>query len=250
MKEITELKEIQDLEMDILVKVDKFCRDNSIVYYLDGGTLLGAVRHKGFIPWDDDIDIYMPRPDYERFKLLFSKRKEKQDLELVTWDTKTFYGRPMAKIIDTRTELIETKYHGDDPIGAFIDVFPLDGVPDNRILHFFHEKYMHALKRMLYLKAIYPKSLPISTKTISKMMETSAKSTDYHKACRITCYASFFKEFEKNWFDEIVELQFGPILALAPKGYDQILTTLYGDYMKLPPEEQRIPHHDYTLLWK
>lgn len=250
MREITELSEIQDLEMKILEKIDRFCRLNRITYYLDGGTLLGAVRHKGFIPWDDDIDIYMPRKDYQRFKTLFQKDLPFEELEVVSWDTKTFYGRPMAKVIDRRTELIETKYHGDDPIGAFIDIFPLDGVPQNKAYYFFHEKYMHFLKRLLYLKAIYPKTVPFSTKQISKWMEKSAASTDYDTAKRITCYASFFKEFEKEWFNETVEMPFGSIVALAPKGYDPLLREIYGDYMKLPPKEQQVPHHEYTLFWK
>ncbi len=250
MREITSLSEIQTLELNIFRKVDRFCRDNHIKYFLDGGTLLGAIRHKGFIPWDDDIDIYMPRKDYQKFKELFPQLNEDKELQVVSWDTKTFYGRPMAKVIDLRTVLIETNYHGDDPLGVFIDIFPLDGVPSKALWRFFHEKYLHFLKRLLYMKLIYPKSLPLSSKQICRWMEDSAKSTDYNSADIITCYASFFKVFKKECFDDVIELPFCDIQAYVPVGYDEILKELYGDYMKLPPESQRIPRHEFTLYWR
>lgn len=250
MREIKDLTEIQGLVLDIFSEVDRFCRENDLRYCLDSGTLLGAVRHKGFIPWDDDIDICMPRPDYVRFKQLFAQRKDKGHLEMVSWDTDTFYGRAMTKIIDTRTTLVETKYHGDDPIGTFVDIFPMDGVPKNKAAHFFHEKRMHFLKRLLFLKLLYPKTVPFSSKRICQMLENGEAKIPYDDSEIVTCYSAYFKEYPKKWFEERIELPFGYVTAYAPVGYKEILTELYGDYMKLPPKDKQVPNHEYSLYWK
>ena len=114
-----------------MIKVHQFCEENGIKYYMIAGTLIGAIRHKGFIPWDDDIDIAMPREDYEKFLKIFPEYGKKNNLLAVNNRTKPYYGRPMTKVIDTRTSLTEPEYRSDDPIGVFVDIWVMDGVPDD-----------------------------------------------------------------------------------------------------------------------
>ena len=132
MKEISSIDELKVIELDIMKKIHRFCVDNNIIYYLCYGTLIGAIRHKGFIPWDDDIDILMPRPDYERFLKLFPRVQKQLGLEVVNHKTKTYFGRPMSKVIDKRTDLFEPEFKGDDHIGVFVDVWPLDGAANSK----------------------------------------------------------------------------------------------------------------------
>ena len=131
MKVIESLDELKKIELDIMIKVHQFCEENGIKYYMIAGTLIGAIRHKGFIPWDDDIDIAMPREDYEKFLKIFPEYGKKNNLLAVNNRTKPYYGRPMTKVIDTRTSLTEPEYRSDDPIGVFVDIWVMDGVPDD-----------------------------------------------------------------------------------------------------------------------
>lgn len=120
MKVIESLDELKKIELDIMIKVHQFCEENGIKYYMIAGTLIGAIRHKGFIPWDDDIDIAMPREDYEKFLKIFPEYGKKNNLLAVNNRTKPYYGRPMTKVIDTRTSLTEPEYRSDDPIVLLI----------------------------------------------------------------------------------------------------------------------------------
>lgn len=124
MKKI-ETEEMKKLELDMLIDVAKFCDENDIRYYLSGGTLLGAVRHKGFIPWDDDIDISMPRPDYLKFVSTYNGSSEFYQVQSIENNDK--YWRTFAKVFDTRTYLKEDAIRmPKDGNGVFIDIFPID----------------------------------------------------------------------------------------------------------------------------
>ena len=129
MKIIDNLDELKKIELDIMIKIHQFCEKNNIKYYMIAGTLIGAIRHKGFIPWDDDIDIAMSREEYEKFLREFPAYGEKNNLLAVNNRTNPYYGRPMTKVIDTRTCLMEPEYRSDDPIGVFVDIWVMDGVP-------------------------------------------------------------------------------------------------------------------------
>ncbi len=131
MKAITELAEMKSIQLEIMEKIHAFCQKKRIIYYLSHGSLIGAVRHKGFIPWDDDIDVFMRRDDYEQFCHDFPYEQDTYGLKLVNSYTDIYYGRPMSKVIDTRTVLIEPNYLCDDEIGVNIDIWPLDGTPNS-----------------------------------------------------------------------------------------------------------------------
>ena len=145
MKPIADVNEMRKIQMDILLFIHQFCIDNGIQYSLAWGTMLGAIRHKGYIPWDDDIDIMMTRPEYDRFCKLFHDDRSVYKLYDVHTDKKWIY--PFAKISDERT--IRVEKNALDEIGINIDVFPIDFYADS------YEDAMKALKRMKFRKKIY-----------------------------------------------------------------------------------------------
>lgn len=131
-EEITDLEDVQNLQLGIIDKMDSFCLENNIRYFLAYGTLIGAIRHEGFIPWDDDIDVWMLRPDYDRFLEVFPAWAEKNGLFLNSPSTARRYNRVFSKVCDSRTILVETDRRNEFEEGAFVDVFPVDGLPATR----------------------------------------------------------------------------------------------------------------------
>ena len=140
MKKITP-EEIKKIQLDLLIQFAEFCKKNNLYYCLAYGTLLGAIRHKGFIPWDDDIDVIMPRPDYEKFCKLVAEKKIATSLQ----NNSTY---PFVKIIDTRT-LVRERFAQKEEVGIWIDVFVLDGNFNNRIINFLHYKIAFVIKKIL-----------------------------------------------------------------------------------------------------
>ncbi len=251
MKEITDIHELQNIEYGILSRFKEFCEEYNITFFLEGGTLIGAIRHNGFIPWDDDIDLMVPRPDYEKILNLFDKWGEKYNLKLVSWYTNPFFGRPMAKIIDTRTSLKELGYVGDDEIGVFIDLFPLDGVSSNKVFRFINDKYLKVLKKLLMMRIHGKIKFFLSTKKLSQMIEGQAKRVDYDASTLVTCYWYSRRYYhQKEWFAKSLMHKFEQGLFPIPQGYDALLKNVYGDYMKLPPEDERVAKHHADIYWK
>lgn len=147
------LREIQEIELNILSDIDRFCRENGIRYSLDGGTLLGAVRHHGFIPWDDDIDIIMPREDYDRF--LKSYQSKNGQYRLYTKDTIPAYRTQMfAKVIDTQTIANEELYQQQDAYGLWVDIFPADYVPAKPRAYRRIAKRFYCYRHLLYVRCL------------------------------------------------------------------------------------------------
>lgn len=246
------IEEIKKISLDILVDVATFCENNDITYYLACGTLLGAIRHNGFIPWDDDIDIMMPRPDYNRFL------KEYNGNYLVFKPDEGMYF--FTKVCDKNTIVIEKgiDYKKYDYIGVGIDIFPLDGISSDekeieRIIN--KSRFLEMLLRLSNQPIFYRKNplkainriIPriIGSKNIVKMIEKNAQTYKYDKSDYVirlkettngethalakTVYEKDYGIFEKHTF-------------CIPKGYDLWLRSFYGDYMKLPPKEKRITH--------
>ena len=261
------LNEKKTIMLEILEEIDQFCRGNHLTYFLVGGTLLGAIRHKGYIPWDDDIDIGLPRDDYN--KLIHSFSSSSGNVRIINVDNYDHYRWPNAKAIDTRTKLIEM---GDEKsaIGVFIDVFPFDGVEGNyetvkkQVLRSSKWKYILALKRLKFdpQRAI-TKNLLIYIGRVFKMIP------DYYLIKRINSIEKRSKPFSKctyicnfngAWgireitkaynFVETIDAEFEGRTYKIPNGYDDYLKTVYGDYLKLPPVEKQITHHNSVAYWR
>lgn len=262
-KEIT-LKELREIQLDMMDKIHEFCVSNNIRYSLGGGTLLGAVRHKGYIPWDDDIDIMLPRPDYERFLKEFEGKYE--CLELQHYKNDDTYYFPFAKVYDSRTVLIENSAIS----GIYVDVFPIDGLPAEAGLPAYYSRYRKYIidlgktnkyykfqinhnRCMLYIKYLLKRIVyPSKRKTIGRLEKLynqfTFDSSEYAGAI-VGRYAEK-EHMKKSIFCKYVKLPFEKHLYNCIADYDAYLTKHYGDYMKLPPKEQQVSNHEYIAYWK
>lgn len=270
MNKIT-LKEMQEIELDIMKDVHQFCEENDIRYYLAGGTLLGAIRHKGFIPWDDDIDIAMPRPDYEKFVSKYKSKNKYYKISSIENNPNHLFT--FAKIYDTRTIKIEENLvYGKDNIGGVeIDIFPVDGIPENINIsnkYFVNFKRLYTLYSVASCKFVKSKNklkillrialtIPcklIGTKRFIEYINNKAKKIDFDESEFVACIvAPFYGNRERvlkaSYIDKI-KVEFEGQYFYGPKGYDEYLSSLYGDYMKLPPEKERVTHHQCKVYWK
>lgn len=270
MREITTY-ELKTILVDMLVDIDEFCAANNIKYFLAYGTLLGAVRHQGFIPWDDDIDIMMPRPDYERFVSCFNKCSHRNDIAVIDYRMEKEYYLPYAKIINKRTEVAE-EVRSSLHLGVYIDVFPLDIMPNDMIAARKEFKSLSLYRNLLDLKNMitrrdrfFLKNLIIILgnaflKIISKshiitMIDKRARKNEGHGNPQLLANTvlGVYGEREimsSEWLKKGVKAIFENHEFMIPGEYHQILTQLYGDYMKLPPVEKRISHHSFNAYWK
>ena len=261
------LSEMRTIEYRILCFFDKVCRENSIEYYLAYGTLIGAVRHKGYIPWDDDIDVMMFRNDYNRFAKVMEGCKD-SPYKLLSIDNDNVYTFPFPKLCDTRTTLRREKYRSCPSFGIYIDIFILDNVPDNI------KKRRSFVKNFDRLRCLWECSQTkdvknkkktlrtmikflirrISPRTYSKLINKYAQM--YNKKTTSYCGQLLLHQrgyekdvYLKSMFGKGTRLQFETGIFPAPEDYDGCLSNCYGDYMKLPPIEERIPKHDVNALF-
>lgn len=259
------ISKLKQIELAILEQFINICNKENLQYYVIGGTLLGAVRHKGFIPWDDDIDVGMPREDYKKFLKIAPKYLPKEYF-LQTHITDKEYPANFAKIRNSNTTFIETSLNKCNiNHGVYIDVFPLDYYPTNKIKSFLFDIYNKVLSfrisAVFNLENIhYPLYKKIIRKTISSLLKViypnihSAlkkrdnlfKSVKERNLITNHCGAWGKKEIAPiEWFGKGTELYFENLTVKAPKEYDKYLTHIYGDYMKFPPKEKQVSHH-YT----
>lgn len=259
---IIELEDQKRIQLEILYKVASFCEDNGIRYYLAYGTLLGAVRHKGYIPWDDDIDIMMPRPDYIKFINTFNGFSNNR---VISHFLDPNYPWQFAKVINTDTVLEELINYAYKDMGIYIDVFPIDGVSSIKKKMLWHYRYIKVLKLLLSLKRgkklcsrkpwqnllLNFSSLLcfVNLHTLIKKINSMASmySFDESDNVAILVNAGYGKKeiIPKAYFSENVILEFEKHSFIAPNGYEKYLEHVYGDYMTLPPVEKRISHHAY-----
>lgn len=268
MKKI-ELREEQLIELNILKEFADFCDANNLNYYLDSGTLIGAVRHQGFIPWDDDIDVCFLRKDYERFiKLMAQQNNRLSEHIVLELEDDSLY--PYLKLVDTRTVLIE--YPKTNPVetGIYIDVFPKDGirtlekkevrrakkVQRYNLLFWMREFTAPRLARAggiknkfcaSIIKMIIPNSSKYKHKAIKLAQKYDVDTCDYVSS--IVC-SGMGGCVNKACFKERIDVSFEGMTFKAPIGYDVYLKSLYsGDYMVPPPPEKR-KAHETIVYWK
>ena len=254
-------EELKAIQLDLLQKTADFCEKNNIRYFLCGGTLIGAIRHKGFIPWDDDIDISMPRPDYDRFISMFNQPENYY--QVIDMSNDKQYGFPFAKVHDTRTFVNELQY-AKDHFGVYIDIFPIDGVGEDeqvfRILRW--RKLLHTKKANYYERTLTKKIintlgkillLPFSVHDILKKMDKVARKYTYGSTPRAGIIINPYgtrEIMDLHIFDKSIPKQFENGNYMVPEGYDAWLRSIYGDYMQLPPEDKRHSPHMSIAYWK
>lgn len=268
-----EVKEIQKIQVEMLLEIKNFCQQNQIKYQLFAGTLLGTIRHEGFIPWDDDIDICMLRKDYNRFLQIW-KNNSISDLFLQTNNTDKNYIMQFAKIRKNNTLFVENSL-SDLEIhhGVFIDIFPMDNVEPFTILGSFQQKALHFIGRMNLLRI---KKLCLHTDNhIEKIlrifghyfMNLIPKNWTNRLYITIACWfynkETYFVSHLTNGtnrkkymnflikredFEDSIERKFEGHYFPIARNYHSILTRIYGDFMHLPPLEQQKPHHKITII--
>lgn len=248
-------KKVWAVELQILEKLDEVCKKYNLTYYAYYGTLLGAVRHQGFIPWDDDIDVIMFRDDYEKFQEIAPKEFREPYFYQNTYTDRVLW--PLSKIRDSRTTAVEPQFrHLKDSFhqGIFLDVFPFDSVEDGIHTQFHMIK---EVQRLLWTSTVDPETvvkaleegqqLYLGADFLIDFLQKSVQEKfrifeSYSRSCLdqsqrvnylieelypddISC-----KSVEKKWFRDIVYLPFEHLYIPAPSGYDQILTQCYGNY--------------------
>lgn len=258
-----ELRKLQLVQIEILKYIDEFCIKNKLRYSIAYGTILGAVRHGGFIPWDDDLDICMPREDYERFIKLW---KDTDKYLLQNHNTNTDFTQSFTKIRKKNTAFVQKTDIGlDYHKGIFVDVFPFDKVPDSAIKRKIQS--VNVMFYNLYMRGYAPRKggsiVRLASKFILKLTPRSKylkKSNKYlSKICKYN-YDGTFKYFDasitgtmhmyydNDIFDNMKRIKFENIEVFILNKIDHYLEICYGDYMKLPPESEQTWYHHPILI--
>lgn len=266
------IKEIQSISLQILKQVTDLCESLNFRYALIYGTLIGCIRHRGYIPWDDDVDIMMPRPDYDRLIEYLSCHKLK-NLTLFNRQTCPDYPYMISRVSDDRYIL---EMENEDPVGMgiFIDIYPYDGLgitkeeaikyglKGDRLSslcyqatrkHFAIETTTSVIRKVIKYP-VYLFSKLIGKDFFQNKLEKLGGAKDYEKSEYVGCviWLSWGEKdiFPKKWFDDTIMMPFEEYEFRVPKEYDKVLRHEYGDYMQLPPERDRIGHHYFKAYKK
>lgn len=263
------LPKLHNCQLIIAREIKRLCDKHNIKYFIIAGTLLGAIRHGGFIPWDDDMDIGMLREDYEKF-LKVAKTELGADFFLQTPETDKNYGLPFAKILLNGTLLVEATAGSNAKKGIFVDVFPFDVAPENEADRENHNKKTYFYKRLLLAKLNYnvcakndyvKRAVYLVLKIMSAFYshdklvnKLESEITRYNNSktegiVNIGGAYGYKKETIKaDWVRDTVEIPFEDMTISAPVDYIKYLETFYGDYMTPPPEDKRYNRHSVTEL--
>ena len=258
--------EIKPILLNLLKVFDKICRENGINYSLCGGTLLGAVRHKGFIPWDDDVDVFITRENYNEFCKVFHKYKNTNNVDLLNYFRRGYYAT-FAKMIDVRT--FSSENTRNEKLGVWMDIHIIDIMP-TKSLNFYRE-FIRDIKEIRYLgsnnylnvsnknpffafvkRTIKQIIRPFKKRKLRKRIESFIAN---NKGCVEISFSfgdklEFWCGMENLNFNDLIELQFEGIGVMCIRNYDRYLTSKYGDYMKIPKPENRILHDVKECYWK
>lgn len=268
MEEVKREEYIQVLKEE-LVFIDKICHEQNLKYFIYYGSLIGAVRHYGMIPWDDDIDIIMPRNDYEKF-LKYFKEHDTGNYTIVSNDMDLSVPYLISRVSDQRYHLeFSTSYQHE--VGIFIDIYPFDGIGNHKLTADIHGSLLFFLRKFFLLKyqTYFPEDrrfknfvlmalkriMNIRKKSLAgNILKKLSKFYKYEKSKYVNCslWSDEYKNgnFPRSWLENSLRVKFEGIDVNIPAEYDKILTKIYGNYMELPPEEQRVMHHFYKVYKK
>lgn len=255
-------KKLWAIELDLLHEFDGFCKKHDLKYFFVGGSLLGAVRHKGFIPWDDDLDVAMFRDDYEKMISLAFEFKEPYFLQIPGQDNGYYYS--FVKFRNSNTTFVSDIFKYEKwNMGIFIDVFPLDEYKIDDLRDSYEKIKQLSIDNSTLMRKSNPNldednkkrvenysgfSPEENLRIIDELAQKYRNNGDFYIVMLITLYDCMKKIFKKEYFDEIVYLDFENIKVPTIKEYHKFLTSLYGDYMKFPPIEKRGTWHSGTVF--
>ena len=262
MKELS-LQEIKQIELQILIELRDFCKKNNIRMFLSHGSLLGAIRYKGFIPWDDDIDVFVPREDYRKLIALYS---DNDRYHLFAYEKDNRYLFPYAKLCDITTLKDEGVHNNGVTLGLDVDIFPLDKWDDDleraerEVEYQTRNNFLLGLSKLKKPDSINPikrffKGIMIAfvkilgsrhllKKIIAEAQKHSNNNSKY-LGNKVWCVYGRRDIIPAKAFDSTIEVEFEGEAFPAPIGYDIFLSSLYGDYLPEPPIEKRKTHHSF-----
>ncbi len=268
MKGNEELRQIQLKSLEILKVFKKFCDDNDLLFYFCGGCCIGTIRHKGFIPWDDDIDVFMPRRDYQKLQILWNDKMRDTHYKLCQSNKNEFVRSLITYICDENTTFIKQRQKDLDIChGIRLEIIPLDGCPSSKVQR--KIQMIWALIRQLFLNQepflSKGKGLQILSQIalwffptwklrykIAKFAENQMSKYKIEDCDKITelCtrYEYMINEYPKEAFESATYKEFEGEEMPIPIGYDTYLKMAFGNYMELPPEEKQIPKHDAVRI--
>ena len=266
-QEVTDIREIQQMELGIMEYIHEICQKIGVKYFLAYGSLIGAVRHKGFIPWDDDMDICMLREDYEKLQdYLIANPDERY--EVMSYKNNLNYVYPFMKVQDNQTYLLEEDVRIDSNMGIYVDIFPVDGYEDDSV---FKDKMTRLIKKrqlscytfkgITNTKSILNSLIRYISVIVFYFTNTNkyirgidelaqSRKVDDYELVDYLIYKDMNKPvWKREWLKQTITGVFEGKEFMIPKNYHEILTSDYGDYTQLPPVELRFSHHDFQL-WK
>ena len=266
MKEIF-IDDIRKVQLAMLDFIDALCREKQICYSLSGGTLLGAVRHRGYIPWDDDIDIFLLRHDYEQFIEEVGKSNNGR-YRIISPFTDDRYYYPFAKLCDISTRILEQNDRPFPEMGIYIDIFPVDGLPNDekqRKRYWSKIRVWKRLNTMVYQKRVSGENFakrvlrrmmffllkPMTPNWLAKYLNVLSTKYKVKKSEFVAVSIFGYGEREQlptSVFSEFEDISFEQKRYRVIKNYDLYLSNLYGDYMTLPPAEQRQRKHGFQAF--
>ena len=261
MREVS-FEESKQIMVKTLESIDRCCRENNIKYSLCWGTMIGAIRHHGFIPWDDDIDLMMSREDHDRFLKVYNDPKyaiytpkvDKNDLYLNT------------KIYDKKTS-VYIKNRSKSFFGVWVSIFPYDNAPDVKLRQWemkrdfwlilyrikIHDFLGYGLMRRVVKRIIRILLLPFSSFWLYNRIVNCLTAYNSQQTKRVCIWYGTpykkFRYFPKELLDECMDVDFEELKSKIIKGYDEFLKITYGDYMTFPPESERVPKHNYKAYY-